>query len=86
MDATPIRLGQEASGWARQVELSIDRLEAVKPRLMELAIGGTAVGTGINSPVGFGAEIAERLAKRFDLPFVEATNHFEAQVGTGQHC
>ncbi|HEY3331457.1 MAG TPA: class II fumarate hydratase [Capsulimonadaceae bacterium] len=79
MDATPIRLGQEVSGWARQVELSILRLEGVKPRLMELAIGGTAVGTGINSPEGFGTEISNRLAKRFGLPFVEAVNHFEAQ-------
>lgn len=79
MDATPIRLGQEASGWARQVELAIERLESVKPRLMELAIGGTAVGTGINSPEGFGAEIASRLAARYGLPFVEAKNHFEAQ-------
>ncbi|MEO7718402.1 MAG: class II fumarate hydratase [Capsulimonas sp.] len=79
MDATPIRLGQEASGWARQVELSIARLESVKPRLMELAIGGTAVGTGINSPVGFGAGVSGRLAERFGLPFVEAENHFEAQ-------
>ena len=79
MDATPIRLGQEASGWARQVELGIARLEAVKPRLMELAIGGTAVGTGINSPEGFGASVAQKLSARFDLPFVEAENHFEAQ-------
>lgn len=79
MDATPIRLGQEASGWARQVELAIARLESVKPRLMELAIGGTAVGTGINSPEGFGSEIAKLLAQRFDLPFQEAENHFEAQ-------
>ncbi len=79
MDATPIRLGQEASGWARQVELSIARLESVKPRLLELAIGGTAVGTGINSPVGFGKAVAEKLAERFGLPFVEAVNHFEAQ-------
>jgi len=79
MDATPIRLGQEASGWARQVQLSISRLEGVKPRLMELAIGGTAVGTGINSPEGFGAAVAAKLAARFDLPFVEAENHFEAQ-------
>ncbi|BDI32374.1 fumarate hydratase class II [Capsulimonas corticalis] len=79
MDATPVRLGQEASGWARQVELSIARLESVKPRLLELAIGGTAVGTGINSPVGFGARVSERLAERFGLPFVEAENHFEAQ-------
>ncbi len=79
MDATPIRLGQEASGWARQVELGIARLEAVQPRLMELAIGGTAVGTGINSPEGFGGAVAARLAARFGLPFVEAANHFEAQ-------
>ena len=79
MDATPVRLGQEASGWARQVELSIARLESVKPRLLELAIGGTAVGTGINSPVGFGSRVSERLASRFGLAFVEAENHFEAQ-------
>ncbi len=79
MDATPIRLGQEASGWARQVALSIVRLESVQPRLLELAIGGTAVGTGINSPVGFGSAVAQKLAARFDLPFVEAENHFEAQ-------
>ena len=79
MDATPIRLGQEASGWARQVELAIERLKSVQPRLYELAIGGTAVGTGINSPPGFGADVAARLAARFKLPFVEAKNHFEAQ-------
>ncbi len=79
MDATPVRLGQEASGWARQVELSIARLQSLQPRLMELAIGGTAVGTGINSPEGFGAAVAAKLATRFALPFVEAENHFEAQ-------
>ena len=79
MDATPVRLGQEASGWARQVELSIARLRSVQPRLCELAIGGTAVGTGINSPEGFGSAISARLAARFGLPFVEASNHFEAQ-------
>lgn len=79
MDATPIRLGQEVGGWARQVELAIERLASVKPRLMELAIGGTAVGTGINSPVGFGAAVAAKLSKRFGQPFVEAVNHFEAQ-------
>lgn len=79
MDATPIRLGQEASGWARQVELAIERLQSVGPRLHELAIGGTAVGTGINSPEGFGAAVARKLSDRFGLPFVEATNHFEAQ-------
>ena len=79
MDATPIRLGQEASGWARQVELGIARLQSVMPRLLELAIGGTAVGTGINSPEGFGAAVAEKLQQRFGLAFVEAENHFEAQ-------
>ncbi len=79
MDATPIRLGQEVSGWARQTALAVARLESVKPRLYELAIGGTAVGTGINSPVGFGASVAAKLASRFNLPFVEAENHFEAQ-------
>ena len=79
MDATPVRLGQEASGWARQVQLSIVRLESVQPRLCELAIGGTAVGTGINSPIGFGAAVSKKLAARYGLPFVEAVNHFEAQ-------
>ncbi len=79
MDATPIRLGQEASGWARQTALAAARLETVKPRLYELAIGGTAVGTGINSPEGFGASVAAKLAARFGLPFAEAENHFEAQ-------
>lgn len=79
MDATPIRLGQEASGWARQVALGGDRLRSVLPRLLELAIGGTAVGTGINSPVGFGSAVAAKLADRYGLPFVEAVNHFEAQ-------
>ncbi len=79
MDATPVRLGQEASGWARQAALSRARLESVQPRLWELAIGGTAVGTGINSPVGFGAAVSAKLAARFGLPFVEAENHFEAQ-------
>ncbi|MGO8671957.1 MAG: class II fumarate hydratase [Capsulimonadaceae bacterium] len=79
MDATPIRLGQEVSGWARQVELAIDRLESVLPRLRELAIGGTAVGTGINSPATFGGLVAEKLSARYGQPFVEAYNHFEAQ-------
>ncbi len=79
MDATPIRLGQEASGWARQVELSIERLESVLPRLYELAQGGTAVGTGINTHPEFGKRVAEKLSKRFGLPFREAANHFEAQ-------
>ncbi|RME84775.1 MAG: class II fumarate hydratase [Zetaproteobacteria bacterium] len=80
MDATPITLGQEISGWARQVELACARLEAATPRLFELAIGGTAVGTGLNTHPEFGARVAARLAERYRLPFVEAKNHFEAQA------
>lgn len=79
MDATPIRLGQEASGWARQVELAVERLESTLPRVHELAQGGTAVGTGINTHPAFGQQVAEALAARFDIPFREAENHFEAQ-------
>ncbi|AEB12153.1 class II fumarate hydratase [Marinithermus hydrothermalis] len=79
MDATPIRLGQEASGWARQVELGIQRLEDSLTRLYELAQGGTAVGTGINTHPEFGRRVAAKLAERFGLPFREAENHFEAQ-------
>jgi len=79
MDATPIRMGQEASGWARQVELAIERIEGTLPRVYELAQGGTAVGTGINTHPEFGRRVAEKLAARFGLPFREASNHFEAQ-------
>ena len=79
MDATPIRMGQEASGWARQVELAIERIEGTLPRIYELAQGGTAVGTGINTHPEFGRRVAEKLAARFGLPFREAENHFEAQ-------
>ena len=79
MDATPIRMGQEASGWARQVELAIDRVESTLPRVYELAQGGTAVGTGINTHPEFGGRVAAKLSDRFGLPFREAVNHFEAQ-------
>ncbi|MEC9072846.1 MAG: lyase family protein, partial [Myxococcota bacterium] len=79
MDATPIRLGQEVSGWARQVELGIGRIESGCANLMELAQGGTAVGTGLNTHPEFGARVAAGLAQRFGLPFAEATNHAEAQ-------
>ncbi|WP_457631187.1 class II fumarate hydratase [Oceanithermus sp.] len=79
MDATPIRMGQEASGWARQVELAIERLESTLPRVYELAQGGTAVGTGLNTHPEFGKRVAEKLSARFGLPFREAANHFEAQ-------
>jgi len=79
MDATPIRMGQEAGAWARQVELSVVRIEGVLPRLYELAQGGTAVGTGLNTHPEFGARVAAELATRFGLPFREAENHCEAQ-------
>lgn len=80
MDATPIRMGQEAAGWARQVELSIARVEGTLPRICELAQGGTAVGTGLNTHPEFGARVAKLLSERFGLPFVEATDHVEAQA------
>ena len=79
MDATPIRMGQEAGAWARQVELSIARVEGALPRLYELAQGGTAVGTGLNTHPEFGARVAAELSARFGLPFCEAENHCEAQ-------
>jgi len=79
MDAVPITFGQEVSGWARSVELGSERLTAVLPRLAELPLGGTAVGTGLNAPEGFGAEVARRLTVRTGCNFEEASNHFEAQ-------
>ncbi|RMG92175.1 MAG: class II fumarate hydratase [Zetaproteobacteria bacterium] len=80
MDATPLTLGQEISGWARQVELGIQRLRAVESRLHELAIGGTAVGTGLNTHPEFGARVAAVLSHEYRLDFREAENHFEAQA------
>jgi fumarate hydratase class II len=80
MDATPVRLGQEISGWAAQVALARQRLESTLPRLAQLALGGTAVGTGINAPAEFGAMVAKALAAQTGLPFVEAPNHFAAQA------
>ncbi len=79
-DATPIRLGQVFSGYAAQVERGIDRLDAVMGRLCELALGGTAVGTGINCPPTFAAKAIALLADRTGLPLREAENHFEAQA------
>lgn len=78
-DATPIRLGQEFSGYAAMVRQGVRRLEGVKAALGELALGGTAVGTGINAPAGFAAKTIARLATYTGLPLVEANNHFEAQ-------
>jgi len=79
MDATPVTLGQEFSGYAAAVEHGVERLEACLVRVGELPLGGTAVGTGINAPPGFAAGVIERLAKRTGLELVEARDHFEAQ-------
>lgn len=79
MDAMPITLGQEMSGWATQIEFCSSRIESVLPRLSELAIGGTAVGTGINTQRSFGALVARNLSELSKMKFTEATNHFEAQ-------
>ncbi len=79
MDATPVTLGQEFGGYAAQVRYGIERLEATLPRVAELALGGTAVGTGINAPAGFAAAVIEDLRQSTGLPLTEARNHFEAQ-------
>jgi fumarate hydratase, class II len=79
MDATPVTLGQEFAGYAAQISYGIERLEASLPRLAELPLGGTAVGTGINAPAGFAAEVVARIAAETGLPLTEARNHFEAQ-------
>ena len=77
-DATPLTLGQEFSGYAAQVASAIARIETTLPGLMELAQGGTAVGTGLNAPIGFAERIAERIAAITGLPFATAPNKFEA--------
>ena len=79
MDATPVTLGQEFGGYAAQVSYGVERLQASLPRLAELPLGGTAVGTGINTPSGFAAKVIERLASDTHLPLTEAVDHFEAQ-------
>lgn len=78
MDATPLTLGQEFSGYATQVEKSIEAIEHTLTHLSEVALGGTAVGTGLNSPVGFADRVAEVIADLTGLPFVTADNKFEA--------
>jgi fumarate hydratase, class II len=78
-DATPVRLGQEFGGYARQVQLSIARLEKLHDTLGELPLGGTAVGTGINTHPRFAAKAIQHISKMTALKFVEADNHFEAQ-------
>ena len=77
-DATPVTLGQEFSGYAKQIENGIARIEMTLPMLMELAQGGTAVGTGLASPIGFAEKVAERIAAITGLPFTSAPNKFEA--------
>jgi fumarate hydratase class II len=79
-DATPIRLGQEFSGYASQIEHGIARVTDLQTRLAELALGGTAVGTGINAPPNFAPRVIAALASETGLPFREAANHFEAQA------
>ena len=79
MDATPVTLGQEFGGYAAQVRYGVDRLRGLLPRLGELPLGGTAVGTGINAPAGLAAEVVRKLAADLDLPLTEARDHFEAQ-------
>jgi fumarate hydratase class II len=79
MDATPVTLGQEMGGYAAQVARGVERLESALPRLAEVPLGGTAVGTGINTPPGFAATVVRRLAEDLDLPLTEARDHFEAQ-------
>ena len=80
MDATPVRLGQEFGGYAVQVANGAERIRKVLPELLELALGGTAVGTGINAPDGFPEATIAEMARRSGYDFVEAPNHFEAQA------
>ena len=77
-DATPLTLGQEFSGYAKQIENGIKRIEMTLPMLMELAQGGTAVGTGLNAPKGFAEAVAKKIAEITGLPFTSAPNKFEA--------
>ncbi len=79
MDATPVTLGQEFAGYARQIRLGIDRITATIPRVAEVPLGGTATGTGINTPLGFPQRVITELASNSTLPITEAADHFEAQ-------
>ncbi|MDN5703572.1 MAG: class II fumarate hydratase, partial [Micrococcales bacterium] len=80
MDATPVTLGQEFGGYAAQVRYGIERVQSSLPRVAEVPLGGTAVGTGINTPDGFSARVIELLGEETGLPITEARNHFEAQA------
>jgi fumarate hydratase class II len=81
MDATPVRLGQEFAGYARQIELGVERASAASDALAELALGGTAVGTGLNCPVDFPAKAIARISQAAGNEYREAADHFEAQGG-----
>ncbi len=80
MDATPVTLGQEFGGYARQIRLGIERVRTALPRVAEVPLGGTAVGTGINTPAGFPQLVIELLQRETELPITEAVDHFEAQA------
>jgi fumarate hydratase class II len=80
MDATPVTLGQEFGGYATQIEQAIERIEGTLPRVGELPLGGTAVGTGVNAPKGFAKAVVRGLADRLDLPLTEARDHLAAQA------
>ncbi|HSS67206.1 MAG TPA: class II fumarate hydratase, partial [Nocardioidaceae bacterium] len=79
MDATPVTLGQEFGGYAAQLRIGVERLQSTMHRLCELPLGGTAVGTGINTPAGFSARVIDILCELTGLPLTEARDHFEAQ-------
>lgn len=79
MDATPVTLGQEFGGFARQIRLGIERVQATRHRVAEVPLGGTAVGTGINTPLGFPQRVIELIVADTELPITEAKDHFEAQ-------
>jgi fumarate hydratase, class II len=79
MDATPVTLGQEFGGYARQMQLAVERVQATLVRVAEVPLGGTAVGTGINTPAGFPQKVIALLAEDTGLPLTEAKDHFEAQ-------
>ena len=80
MDATPVTLGQEFGGYARQMRLGIERVQSVLSRVAEVPLGGTAVGTGINTPLGFPQKVIELIVSDTELPITEAKDHFEAQA------
>jgi fumarate hydratase class II len=80
MDATPVTLGQEFGGYARQMRLGIERVQSVLARVAEVPLGGTAVGTGINTPLGFPQKVIQLIVEDTELPITEAKDHFEAQA------